>query len=422
MARRRKNSSGSACIYVPQINMEPSEMYVGLLNKEVSRPLTNYIYAKYLTSDAADKMDALGYKRNDQGQHSAKDVYEYFKVGSMVNEQGYSLNKLENKYNVTDSSGERRLLSSREAYRIARGRTAVNRSYVEGATLAWQALENGFRNLGLSLDTLENTVPDLVNPGRVINFLDYVGRLSRADVDSLNERDILILLNTGNNGPLVQNLLNRGWGTLQETAAKAYDVLVNPSNYASDTVNFVKNALTQAKTINSNVFRNLRNEIKDNVLTPFYENAEDTKINAKLGALNEKYGINHTVIKIEDDSLKRLSDIFGFSIEMLPFDGRTQELDKEVMRNKFIVKHPDIVVVNHVSNVTGKLLPVDEIFNASREYGAVNILDASQSLGLVPIDLSSQKTDFLIFAGQVGAANVIISESFACATGGGRYG
>ena len=97
--------------------------------------------------------------------------------------------------------------------------------------------------------------------------------------------------------------------------------------------------------------------------------------------------------------LKRLSDIFGFSIEMLPFDGRTQELDKEVMRNKFIVKHPDIVVVNHISNVTGKLLPVDEIFNASREYGAVNILDASQSLGLVPIDLSSQKTDFLVFAG-----------------------
>lgn len=337
MARRRKNSGGSACIYVPQINMEPSEMYVGLLNKEVSRPLTNYIYAKYLTSDAADKMDALGYKRNDQGQHSAKDVYEYFKVGSMVNEQGYSLNKLENKYNVIDSSGERKLLSSREAYRIARevnaneksfvaqvvqrgdnftviidkldGRTAVNRSYVEGATLAWQALENGFRNLGLSLDTLENTVPDLVNPGRVLNFLDYVGRLSRADVESLNERDILILLNTGNNGHLVQNLLNRGWGTLQETAAKAYDVLVNPSNYAPDTVNFVKNALTQAKTINSNVFRNLRNEIKDNVLTPFYENAEDSKINAKLDVLNKKYEINHTVIKLEDDTLKRLSDI-----------------------------------------------------------------------------------------------------------------
>lgn len=97
--------------------------------------------------------------------------------------------------------------------------------------------------------------------------------------------------------------------------------------------------------------------------------------------------------------LKRLSDIYGFSVEMIPFDGKTQKLDFEVMRNKFIVKHPDIVIVNHISNVIGNILPVDDIFNASKEYGAVNILDASQSLGLVPIDLASQKIDFLIFAG-----------------------
>lgn len=97
--------------------------------------------------------------------------------------------------------------------------------------------------------------------------------------------------------------------------------------------------------------------------------------------------------------LKRLSDIYGFGVEMLPFDKKTQKLDADAMHNKFIIKHPDIVIVNHISNVTGNLLPVDEIFNASKEYGATNILDASQSLGLVPIDLSSQKTDFLIFAG-----------------------
>ena len=97
--------------------------------------------------------------------------------------------------------------------------------------------------------------------------------------------------------------------------------------------------------------------------------------------------------------LKRLADIYGFGIEMIPFDGITQKLDTDAMRNRFIVKHPDIVIVNHISNVTGTILPVDEIFNAAKEYGAVNILDASQSLGLVPIDLSEQKTDFLVFAG-----------------------
>lgn len=97
--------------------------------------------------------------------------------------------------------------------------------------------------------------------------------------------------------------------------------------------------------------------------------------------------------------LKRLADIYGFSVEIIPFDGKTQNLDADAMRNRFLIKHPDVVIVNHISNVTGCILPVDEMFNASKEYGAVNILDASQSLGLVPIDLSSQKIDFLVFAG-----------------------
>ena len=97
--------------------------------------------------------------------------------------------------------------------------------------------------------------------------------------------------------------------------------------------------------------------------------------------------------------LKRLSDIYGFSIEMLPFNGKTQKLDVDAMHNKFIVKHPNVVIANHISNVTGNILPVEEIFNASKEYGATNILDASQSLGLVPINLSTLKTDFLVFAG-----------------------
>lgn len=97
--------------------------------------------------------------------------------------------------------------------------------------------------------------------------------------------------------------------------------------------------------------------------------------------------------------LKRLADIYGFSVEVIPFNGTTQKLDADAMHNRFIVKHPDVVIVNHISNVTGNILPIDEIFSASKEYGAVNILDASQSLGLLPIDLSVQKIDFLVFAG-----------------------
>lgn len=336
MAKRRTKKSKGSCIYVPQINMEPSEMYIGLINKGVARPLVNLVYAKYLTSDAADKMDALGYKRNDQGQHNAKDVYDYFKVSSIVSEQGYSLSKMENKYKVIDSGGERRLMTAQEAYQIANtvnhneksfvaqvvqrgenftviidkldGRTQIYKSDVNAATLAWQALENGLRNLNLDVDAIVAAAPDIVNPGNVSNFLDYMGRLSRATVDYLNEKDIRILLNTGKNGHLVQNLLNRGWGDVNQTAAKAYDVLTNPSNYASDVVSFVKNALTQAKQLNANEFNTLKQNIKTNVLDPYYSSSEEIKIHDKLKKLHKKYGIDHTIVDLTDSNIRRLSE------------------------------------------------------------------------------------------------------------------
>lgn len=96
--------------------------------------------------------------------------------------------------------------------------------------------------------------------------------------------------------------------------------------------------------------------------------------------------------------LYKISKEYGFSINLLPFDSKTQELDVQSMKNIFVVKHPDIVVLNHVSNVTGLILPIDEIFAESKKYNAVNVLDASQSIGMLPVEASSD-IDFLVFAG-----------------------
>ena len=342
MAKRRSKKNSGHCIYVPQINMEPSELYVGLLNMGVSRPLTNLIYAKYLTTDAADKLDALGKKRNDQDQHSAKDLYDYFNVSSIQLKQGYSLSRIENKYKVVEKDGGRRIFNYNDAYRIARdvnanedsyvaqviqrgdnftvvidkldARTQIYKSDVEASTLAWQSLEDGFRNLGLTLDYVALAAPDLINPGRVSDFLDYMGRLARSKVETFNARDINILLRTGKDEPLVQNLLNYGWGSVKETAAKAYDVLINPSNYAADTVNFVKSALFKAKQKNVSEFKALKKNITDtsenstSILKSYYDSSEEVSIHSKLKELNKKWGINHTIVKTEDSNISRLSD------------------------------------------------------------------------------------------------------------------
>lgn len=159
---------------------------------------------------------------------------------------------------------------------------------------------------------------------------------------------------------------------------------------ASDVIQSTRSAL--AKLVNMSTANNV-------ILAP----SATIAMNIVLNGL--EYNTNTTVYitPYEHNAvarpMKRLADTYGFNIEMIPFDGKTQKLDFDAMRNRFIIKHPDILIVNHISNVTGNVLPVDEIFNESKEYGAINILDASQSLGLVPIDLSAQKIDFLIFAG-----------------------
>ena len=96
--------------------------------------------------------------------------------------------------------------------------------------------------------------------------------------------------------------------------------------------------------------------------------------------------------------LYKLSQEYGFTINILPFDLKTQELDLQSMKNSFVLKHPDIVVLNHVSNVTGVILPIQEILAESKKYNAVNIIDASQSMGMIPVEASSE-IDFIVFAG-----------------------
>lgn len=97
--------------------------------------------------------------------------------------------------------------------------------------------------------------------------------------------------------------------------------------------------------------------------------------------------------------LYRLSKMYGFSINILPFNKDTQELNRQEMANQFVIKHPDVVVLNHVSNVTGLILPIEDVFRESKKYNAVNILDASQSLGMLSINIRNIFTDFLVFAG-----------------------
>ena len=88
--------SGQSCELVPKVKVvnsnnqteeQDSELYKGLSKLIKHRPTTNLIYAYYLQNGVDAQMENIGkYKRNNQGQFRAKDVYDFFNVAQMINE------------------------------------------------------------------------------------------------------------------------------------------------------------------------------------------------------------------------------------------------------------------------------------------------------------------------------------------------
>lgn len=97
--------------------------------------------------------------------------------------------------------------------------------------------------------------------------------------------------------------------------------------------------------------------------------------------------------------LNKISEQYGTKIRLLPFDGQTQTLDIDALEQAFAMNPPDYVFLNHVSNVTGAIIPIKTIAEKAKKYSAVVVVDGSQSIGLLPINLIETDIDFLIFAG-----------------------
>lgn len=93
----------------------------------------------------------------------------------------------------------------------------------------------------------------------------------------------------------------------------------------------------------------------------------------------EKEGIEHTIVWAEKDG------------QVDP--GKIQQA---------IRKNTRLIVTTHVSNLTGTILPVEEIGNIAKRNGIAYLLDAAQSAGVYPIDVDRMNIDMLAFPGHKG--------------------
>lgn len=86
-------------------------------------------------------------------------------------------------------------------------------------------------------------------------------------------------------------------------------------------------------------------------------------------------------------------------IKELPLNPESYEIDIAKMKYEFIKDKPDVVFCTHVSNVTGYVLPIKEIFSEAKRYNSVTVLDSAQSLGLISVRSDLINADIIAFAG-----------------------
>lgn len=181
------------------------------------------------------------------------------------------------------------------------------------------------------------------------------------------ESTIFAMKNTGNNGRGINEIsinTSRDIFNVREKFIKLFN------GYDSRNIVFTSNATESLNTVINGLFSS-----EDHVITT---EAEHNSVLRPLYKLRET-GLGITFLKID---------------EVIKFN-------KNDMK-KYLEKNTKAIICTHASNLTGDLLDIKNIGEFCEENNLIFILDASQSLGIIPIDVEKYKIDILCFTGHKG--------------------
>jgi cysteine desulfurase family protein len=125
-------------------------------------------------------------------------------------------------------------------------------------------------------------------------------------------------------------------------------------------------------------------------------------LNLILRSLICKDGLNIYISPFEHNAVTRVinyaAQAFKVSMRTLAFDKEIHRYDIEQIKYQFTENRPNIVILSHASNVCGVIAPIVDIFALSKRYGAINVVDMCQTMGLIDTDLNNDDIDYAVFA------------------------
>jgi selenocysteine lyase/cysteine desulfurase len=83
------------------------------------------------------------------------------------------------------------------------------------------------------------------------------------------------------------------------------------------------------------------------------------------------------------------------------FDPATGRVDPDDIR-RALRPVTRLIVLQHASNVTGVIQPIEDVARIAREHAVVLLIDAAQTAGHLPIDVAALGIDLLAFPGHKG--------------------
>ena len=131
----------------------------------------------------------------------------------------------------------------------------------------------------------------------------------------------------------------------------------------------------------------------------FALNGTDALNMAFKGVLNE--GDHVVTTDLEHNSVSRplvaMAERNFISLTRVQSDGGGT-IDPDAIRAAFTPK-TRLVAITHASNVLGTIQPVGDVGRLCREHGILFLVDAAQTVGVVPIDVRASHIDLLAFPG-----------------------
>ena len=125
-------------------------------------------------------------------------------------------------------------------------------------------------------------------------------------------------------------------------------------------------------------------------------------LNLILRSIINKNDFNIYISPFEHNAVVRVinytAQLYKLNVMTLSFDKASYTYDLEKIKYQFTENNPDLVVVSHASNVCGVVAPIPEICALSKQYGANNVIDMCQTMGLVDTNLNNENIDYAVFA------------------------